>query len=60
MMGIAVAAVEGADAGDADCDDGDGGLDGGPDCDVDDVVCWERRSARTRKGSVPYESLAYR
>lgn len=37
--GLAFAAVEGTDAGDADGEDGDGGFDCCPDCDVNDVVC---------------------
>lgn len=40
MVGVAIAAVEGADAGNTDGEDGDGGLDGGPDRNVNNVVCW--------------------
>jgi hypothetical protein len=39
VSGVPAAAVECADAGDADCDYGDCGLDGCPDCDVYYVVC---------------------
>ena len=38
MGGVAAASVQSAHAGDAHCDDCYCGLDGGPDCDVDDVV----------------------
>lgn len=37
---VAAAPVKGTDAGNADGDYSHCGLDGGPDCDVDDVVCW--------------------
>lgn len=37
--GLAFAAIESAHAGNADCEDGDGGFDGCPDCDVYDIVC---------------------
>lgn len=40
LLRVAVAAVEGADAGNADGEDGDSRLDGGPDGHVDDVVWW--------------------
>ena len=39
VLRVAAAAVEGAHARDANGDDGDGGFDGRPDRDVDDVVC---------------------
>lgn len=43
---LAVATVESADAGDADGENGDCGFDGGPDCDVDDMVYLVERSVK--------------